>query len=408
MLAEASLPARRHALLVALLLLVARAALAQEQAGCERDLSTRVVPLPVYATLPNEGNTFGLMPVFLRVCDPTQRTQSIIAPSFTWNDVIHWTGSFRWYFYPTDTESFTLVASLSTRINSGLLLIWQDLPLESGRLTSEITGRFQRSAFYRFFGTGPLTRAEDESSYTRVRAFVEARRGVNLGGTWNLGLSAFLRRDLAQPLGVPGLPISTRAFAGAPGMDGSSAAGQSLDIRYDTRPRGDYSDTGVFAQALAGVVEGLSHSPAYVQGRAEVRALWREPGPLSGSARGFWSGVSSARAPFYLQSSLGGSFYLRGFTEDRYIDQAAWTVELEQRVRLFQTRIYGVLADWRVDPFVAVGQVYGGAEHDPFSHPQITGGVGFRAFVHPNVLGRVDVASGGEGIKVYVELGYPY
>jgi hypothetical protein len=34
--------------------------------------------------------------------------------------------------------------------------------------------------------------------------------------------------------------------------------------------------------------------------------------------------------------------------------------------------------------------------------------VGFRAFVHPNVLGRVDVASGGEGIKVYVELGYPY
>jgi outer membrane protein assembly factor BamA len=217
-----------------------------------------------------------------------------------------------------------------------------------------------------------------------------------------------LRRDLAQPLGVPGLPISTRAFPGAPGMGGSTTAAQALDLRYDTRPNGDYSETGVFAQALAGVVEGLSGSPAYLQGRAEVRALWREAGPLGGSARGFWSGVSSAQAPFYLQSSVGGSFYLRGFTEDRFIDQAAWTVEVEQRVRLFQTRIYGVLADWRIDPFVAVGQVYGGAEHDPFSHPQVTGGVGFRAFVHPNVLGRVDVASGGEGIKVYVELGYPY
>ncbi len=393
---------------VVLLLLVGRAALAQAPTGCDADLATRVVPLPIYSTLPNEGNTFGLMPVFLRVCDRTQRTQSIIAPSITWNDVIQWTGSFRWYYFPSDTESFTLVASLSTRINSGLLLVWQDLPLENGRSTTEITARFQRSAFYRFFGIGPQTRAEDESSYTRVRALVEARRGINLGGTWNLGLSGFLRRDLAQPLGVPGLPISTRAFPGTPGMEGSTTAEQALDIRYDTRPHGDYSETGVFAQALVGVVEGLSHSPAYLHGRVEARALWREPGPLGGSARAFWSGVSSPRAPFYLQSSVGGSFYLRGFTEDRFIDQAAWTVEIEQRVRLLQTRIYGVLADWRIDPFVAVGQVYGGAERNPFSHPQITGGLGFRAFVHPNVLGRVDVASGGEGIKVYVELGYPY
>ena len=365
------------------------------------------MPLPVYATLPNEGNTFGVMPVFLRICDHTERTQSIIAPSFTWNDVIHWTGTVRWYEYPSDTQSLTAVVSLSSRINWGLLLGWQDLPTATRALTTEITARFQRSAFYRFFGFGPQTRAQDESSYTRVRAFVEARRGINLGRGFNLGLSAFVRRDLAQPLGVPGLPISTRAFAGTPGMDGSSTAGQALDLRYDTRPQGDYSDTGVFAQALAGVVEGLSNSPAYAQGRAEVRALWRESGWLGGSARAFWSGVSSPRAPFYLQSSVGGSFYLRGFTEDRFIDQAAWTVEFEQRVRIFETRIYGVVADWRVDPFVAVGQVYGGGR-DPFSHPQVSGGVGFRALVRPNVLGRVDVASGGEGIKVYVELGYPY
>ncbi len=390
------------------MLLLPRGAAAQAQGGCASELATRLVPLPVYATLPNEGNTFGLMPVFLRVCEHTERTQSIIAPSFTWNDVIHWTGSLRYYDYPSDTESFTLVASVSTRINSGLLVVWQDVPPEGGRFTTEITARFQRSAFYRFFGFGPGTRADDESSYTRVRAYLEARRGINLGGTWNLGLSASLRRDLAQPLGVPGLPISTRAFAGTPGMDGSSTAAVGLDVRYDTRPHGDYSETGVFAQALAGMVEGLSNSPAYLQGRAEVRALWREGARLGGSARAFWSGVSSPQAPFYLQSSLGGSFYLRGFTEDRFIDQAAWTVEFEQRVQLLQTRIYGVVADWRVDPFVAVGQVYGHDQRDPFSHPRISGGLGFRAFVHPNVLGRVDVAYGGEGIKVYVELGYPY
>ena len=74
---------------------------------------------------------------------------------------------------------------------------------------------------------------------------------------------------------------------------------------------------------------------------------------------------------------------------------------------MLETRILGVVADWRVDPFVAVGQVFG-AFRDAFSRPQLAVGVGFRAFVHPNVLGRIDVADGGEGIKVYVELGYQY
>jgi hypothetical protein len=34
--------------------------------------------------------------------------------------------------------------------------------------------------------------------------------------------------------------------------------------------------------------------------------------------------------------------------------------------------------------------------------------VGLRAFVHPNIVGRVDLATGGEGTKAYVEIGYPY
>jgi hemolysin activation/secretion protein len=120
-----------------------------------------------------------------------------------------------------------------------------------------------------------------------------------------------------------------------------------------------------------------------------------------------FTGVSSGRAPFYAQSTLGGAFILRGFTEDRFVDRQAWTLEVEQRIRLFQTHIFGVVADWRVDPFVAAGQVFG-AFDAALSHPQLAAGVGFRAFVHPNVLGRVDVANGGEGFKFYVELGYPY
>jgi hypothetical protein len=45
---------------------------------------------------------------------------------------------------------------------------------------------------------------------------------------------------------------------------------------------------------------------------------------------------------------------------------------------------------------------------DMVARPELAAGVGLRAFVHPNLVGRIDLASGGEGLKVYVEIGYPY
>ncbi len=376
-------------------------------ADCLPGLTTQIIPLPVYATLPNEGNTWGAMPVFLRVCPDGERTESIIAPSVTWNSVIRFTGTFRWYHYPSDDTTLVLVASASTRTNFNALLVWQRLPTAAGASTDELTVRLQRSVFFRFFGLGPDTPAEAESSYTGVRAIASARRGVNLAPRLNLGVTLGFERDGVQDIGVPGLPLSPRVFSGAPGMGGATLASQGLELRYDDRRGGDYAERGFRLDLPVGVVEGLSGSPTFLRGGAQAKGVLPELDWLSGAARFYWSWVSSARAPFYRQSTLGGALLLRGFTEDRFIDRQAWTLELEQRVRLFQTHIFGVVADWRLDPFLAMGQVFG-AFDAALSRPQITAGMGFRAFVHPNVLGRIDVANGGEGWKVYVELGYPY
>ena len=395
----------RSVLLIGCLLFTPAAAEAVER--CPGGLATRIVPLPVYATLPNEADTFGAMPVFLRVCDVNARTESIIAPSITWNDVIHWTGTFRLFHYPSDEQSLTFIASASTRINSGVLLQWRDLPRAPGAFTTEVDLRWQRSAFFRFFGLGPDTPENDETSYTRARGHGGARYGLNLGGNWNAGIGILFDTDAVQDMGVPGLPLSRRVFPDTPGMGGSTIIGQAIDLRFDTRPNFENSERGLFANAAAGLVEGLAGSPTYLRGSVRVRALHPELGFIAGAARFDWTGISTPRAPFYDQSTLGGAFLLRGFTEDRFIDQNAWTFEAEQRIRLFQTHIYGVTADWRIDPFIAVGQVYRAIDQ-AFSRPRVAGGVGLRAWVHPNVVGRIDIANGGEGWKVYVEIGYPY
>jgi hypothetical protein len=80
---------------------------------------------------------------------------------------------------------------------------------------------------------------------------------------------------------------------------------------------------------------------------------------------------------------------------------------VEQRIRLFQTHFFRVTTDWRMDPFLIVGQVYDRTSNF-VSHPRVAGGVGFRGWVQPTVLGRVDLAYSGEGFRAYVVLGYPF
>jgi hypothetical protein len=377
-------------------------------AAADCELRTQTLPIPIWATLPNEGETWGFMPVFLRVCPEDERTESIIAPSLSWNSVIHTTGTFRWFHYPTGDTTVIVVGSVSTQTNRNGLLAWQHLPGAVGAVTEEVTLRLQRDVFYRFFGLGPNTAVEAESSYTRVRALASARVGLNVAPHLNLGVAAWIEADDVQDIGIPGLPLTRTAFPGVPGMSGSSVASQALELRYDDRRGGDYAERGLRIDASTGVAEGIARSPGYLRGSFEARGVWTELDGLSGAARASWAGVSSGMVPFYLQSALGGSLVLRGFMPDRFIDQQAWTVEVEQRVRLFRTHLFGVTADWRVDPFLSAGQVFARFD-DALSRPRAAGGLGLRAFVHPNVLGRIDVAKGfGEHLSVYVELGYPY
>jgi hypothetical protein len=367
---------------------------------------TKLIPLPIYATLPDEGSTFGIMPIFLVVDKETERTTSIYAPSYSWNRIIGDSGTFRWFDYPNDHSSLTVTGGASTHVNWGGLVLWNNEPKADGSTTDNFFFRWGRNVFYEFFGIGPNTTLSDQTSHTRIKFDTWYRKGWNLGH-FNIGGRFEFARDIVEDITQPNLPSSTDVFPNAPGMGGSTVVIEALDVRYDSRPNGDYSEQGTYADLSVGPAQGVSKSPDYWVVSAESKALVEETDRLQGGIRVFTSYVTSPDVPFYHQSSLGGSFLMRGFTEDRFFDQGAWTIELEQRIRLFQTHIYGVTADWRVDPFLAIGQVWDGAS-GPFSNVKPAGGLGFRAWVRPNVVGRVDVAVAGEGVLTYVELGYPF
>jgi hypothetical protein len=369
------------------------------------ETQTRIFPLPMYTTVPNEGSTYGFMPVFLRADEDW--VSSIIAPSVSYNSSAHYTGTFRYYRYLSLLDSWRFIVAASTVINRSIWFEWDDDRRTPWTFTKNIMVRARRNLFYRFFGFGPETTAEDESSYTRVYATANARIGFNLTPNLNVALTGELRGDKPERHAIKGLPATQDAFPDAPGLDGSALLRGGFSLRYDTRADGDYSSSG-FATELAGsLVKGLKGFGHFGQLSWTARGLLPELSWLQGAARFYWQQIMGGDdIPFYDRSSLGGEMLFRGFQEDRFIDKGAWEVEAEQRVRLFNLHIFGVVSDWRIDPFVSAGQVYG--EASPWAHVRVAAGAGLRVLIRPDILGRIDLAFGGEGLRAYVVLGYPY
>lgn len=370
--------------------------------------TTKLFPLPLYAISPAEGSTYGVLPVFMQV-DGTGRTTSIAAPSVSWNHAAGVNGTIRYYDLGHETRRWWFILAASTNVNRSFRFEYRDVPGRPRRSTLEIQAVARRSLFYRYFGQGPDTTKQGESTYTRALALLSARGGLNLVRRLNVGVRGGVRWDQPQRGGVSGLPKTQLVYPGAPGLDGAALATAELSVRFDTRLQGDYGDAGLASELHAARDFGLARTDSFWRLTWHTRALWRETSFLTGAARVYWTEafVDTNVTPFYYQSSLGGDTLFRGFTEDRFIDRAAWEAEFEQRFRLFQTSWFGVVTDWRVDPFVAVGQVFSDYRNI-VSRVQTAGGLGFRAFVRPNIIGRADVAYSTDGFRAYVLMGYPY
>jgi hypothetical protein len=369
---------------------------------------TEVFPLPLYATSPSEGSTFGVLPVFLRV-DPAGRTRSITAPSVSWNSAAGINGTFRYYSLGETARYWMFILSASTHVNRSFRFEYRDVPGTPGRPTLEIQALARRNIFYRFFGFGPDTRHQDESSYTRVLALLSVRGGVNVFPHFNVGVRAGVRGDRPETRAVFDLPSTQALYPMTPGLGGAALATGELSVRYDTRPHGDYSHSGLASELHAAREFGFAGGVSQWRGTWHTRLLVPEASFLTGAARVYWTDTRGGgpNVPFFYRSMLGGDTLYRAFTEDRFIDRGAWEAELEQRFLLFRTNWFHVTTDWRMDPFVAAGQVYPDYS-EFFSHVRTAVGVGLRAHVYPNILGRVDVAYSSDGLTAYVLMGYPF
>ena len=154
---------------------------------------TRFFPLPMYTTVPNEGSTYGAMPVFMVADDnDPDRVQSITAPSLSWNSSAGVTGDLP--LLPLlRTAPLLAPAAVGEHDHQPLALVHvRRRPPHAARADAERSWcGCAATSSTATSGSAPTRPPAGESSYTRLYAIASARVGWNLTSDLNL---ARLRR----------------------------------------------------------------------------------------------------------------------------------------------------------------------------------------------------------------------
>jgi hypothetical protein len=370
--------------------------------------TTSVYPIPAIASGKNEGWTYGLLAALL-LPDEHGDIDKVISVALQYRSKVGINGfaDFRWTLSPYSVlEAYSYWAAKVENENQ--------LFFDDRRLWRDYNFRVdfdeKRVGTERFFGTGPTSRKAEESVYTSNNYLAQIRFGPYIADNLSLqGTFRYRHFRVGESL-ITDLPQMLDLFPTEFGIDGGEVYAQGIRLFFDTRNSLFTPTNGeialVYAEVAHYVDGGVAH-PFQVYG-FELEKLW----PHGDEAQFVFVGHVRAQfvvgqAPFWELSTLGGGNSLRSYGPNRFTDNDAWVVNLEERIRLFTLRLEGVTGEVQIAPFVDFGEVFGQGE-DVARRVHWSVGSGFRAVVYPYIVGRLDVGYGVEGVGITIALDYPF
>lgn len=374
-------------------------------------VKTVAIPLPVIATSPNEGITYGGLVAFL-FHNAKDEASTLIVPQVNFNDHFGVSSTLYGAFYPTPQRNLKVNLSKSTRINKDYRMRYADETFLSPRWETDVSLYDFADGSARFFGFQYDSPKQNETNYADREKGVELNVGYRLEGPLELVFGErFKRVDITRGA-IEKVPFMNDLFpAGSvPGAGGFTVHAQKLSLVFDAMDSRNLPTSGVYARAsVDNSFAFLGSSATYQRFEAEFKDyLCLDQGRYITVARVSLSQTSGEEIPFLEQSILGGETTLRGYGQNRFVDRSFILLNLEERIRLFRWEVFNVMADWEIAPFVDLGTVTKNLLKSKAATFEFNPGVGLRAVVRPNIIGRIDVGFGEEGPAVFVGLGYPF
>jgi hypothetical protein len=304
------------------------------------------------------------------------------------------------------------------------------------RETAAVTAvtKYEKTLTRRFFGYGPDTTADDETSCTDENWSAAADwRDEPLPSRPALTAHGGLRGEhhgISEGT-VPKVPATGEIHPGVvAGADNTTSLVLIGGLAWDTRDSAanPYRGYGLSLDGelwsggdrVSGVVftgRGVWALPLpslfHDGGAADLVARGPEENPPTDVlALGFQVQDAHGELPFYALPSLGGSDTLRGYLGNRFTDRAAWHASAEWRT-WFLPRGFPLGGKARVErlglaPFIDVGTVASSLDALPGAKLHVTPGIGLRIALERTVLFRLDVARSDEQVGVNFTFGMAF
>jgi len=368
-----------------------------------------VIPLPAFSYNRNESYWIGTLVPILKANDKEQ-IEDIFAPMYLHNRFIDESFSFSYYGYRQETIQYRVIAGYATKVERQVELSFKDTGAGGGRYILAAEGNWFKNAFARFFGIGNRRTEQDETTYTAREANIRLSAGLNLGQNFSILWTERYRNVRVEDGVIPSLPQTKFSFPNLEGIDGAQIFGHRLTALYDSRDNLLTPVQGTYASAYFELGHNLIHDEPDRWFRLAIDARHLIPhasGRMVFVGRVMIDKVFSQGIPFYERPTLGGENTLRGFGLNRFVDDNLYLVNLEERIRVYEKRIFDNPIEFEVAPFLDFGRV-NNHFFSRLAKTQFNPGVGIRALSRPNVVGRLDIAHGKDGTNVFVGLDYPF
>ena len=369
------------------------------------------VPLPVIASSPNEGVTFGALAAFL-IHNKKDEISTLLAPQINSNSNFGVTATLYGAFYPNPQRNIELNLSKSTKINEDYEIKIRDNSLMKEKLElNAFVFRFADGSS-RFFGFEAKSPEQRETNYANTETGFNLSAGYKIGKNFQLIVGERLRDVQISHGAIKKLPYIGSRFTDedVPGINGFTTHAQRLALVYSTLDSRDTPTYGGYARvSVEASNKFLGSSEDFRHYEVEMKGyIPSKNNSFISVFRLMYNQTLGKNVPFLERSILGGETTLRGYGRNRFIDSSFLLCNLEERIRLFRWEVFNVTADWEIAPFVDLGAVMESLDKATREGFEFNPGIGFRAIVRPNIVGRVDLGVGRSGPAIFVGLGYPF
>ncbi|HEV8540462.1 MAG TPA: BamA/TamA family outer membrane protein, partial [Nitrospiraceae bacterium] len=323
------------------------------------------IPLPAFAYNRNETYYIGALMPILKSNDKKQ-INDIYAPQYLYNQFVGHSGTLNYYGYHGDTGQYRMIVNWAEKVQRNIDFSYKDLGAGGGRFIIGGQGNYFRNPFSRFFGFGNSAPLYAESNFTAREIVGNVYIGLNISPDFSILLTERYRDVKIEQGIIPSLPDTQVAFASASGVEGAQIFGTRLTFLYDTRDSQLTPIKGSYVNFSTEFNTNVQHDEPnrWLRFTLDARHLFPHDGDSKiFVVRLFIDGVMrtdrtvTRTVPFYERPTLGGETTLRAFGLNRYIDDSAYLLNIEERILVMKRLFFEHEIDLEIAPTLDVGRV---------------------------------------------------